>query len=282
MADTVPEIRCPDCGASMPYTRAACPSCKRSMINLGNSSAITPKAVTLEIPRPSNSHAGPQTRRWVEAAVYVFLAFGIGGFAFWLANPLAAVLAVLLGSFLILLALAAVGVINAPAAATRGQVSGNSSMRCTLCGHLQTEGEWERAMDAQARARGSEGFVNLGARPQCLKCGSRELTNVSRARPNTARDLTDADAERRKHAIDRAANEIVGIMEPYFRTGTWEIGAGHQKLERIGRELNAVGGRWAMRKAYDKAQDLAHRRFGYAGSLRLLEMDWNGIGEWMG
>ena len=30
----VPQIRCPACGTSMPYTRAACPQCKRSMINL--------------------------------------------------------------------------------------------------------------------------------------------------------------------------------------------------------------------------------------------------------
>jgi hypothetical protein len=41
MADT-PQIRCLDCGASMPYMAAACPNCKRRMVKV-------------EIPKPTPS-----------------------------------------------------------------------------------------------------------------------------------------------------------------------------------------------------------------------------------
>jgi hypothetical protein len=51
MADKIPQIRCPACGTSMPYTRAACPACKRSMINL------------TENPRPPAASAEAQSRQ---------------------------------------------------------------------------------------------------------------------------------------------------------------------------------------------------------------------------
>lgn len=38
MAD-VPQIACPDCGTPMPYTAAACPTCKRRMVKLSAESA---------------------------------------------------------------------------------------------------------------------------------------------------------------------------------------------------------------------------------------------------
>jgi len=50
---------------------------------------------------------------------------------------------------------------------------------CIECGNIQLEGEWEKRMDSSSRAAGMKGFINLGARPQCLGCGRETLVNIS-------------------------------------------------------------------------------------------------------
>ena len=50
--------------------------------------------------------------------------------------------------------------------------------KCNSCGSLQADGAWEKAMDAQAKATGMQGFVNIGASPECLNCGSLDLTDL--------------------------------------------------------------------------------------------------------
>lgn len=54
----------------------------------------------------------------------------------------------------------------------------NSNLKCKACGHVQEKGAWEAAMDRQAKARGSKGFVNINAKPQCLQCGQTQLERV--------------------------------------------------------------------------------------------------------
>lgn len=34
-------------------------------------------------------------------------------------------------------------------------------LRCKVCGHTQGKGDWEKAMDAQAKRMGMRGFVNM-------------------------------------------------------------------------------------------------------------------------
>ena len=145
-------------------------------------------------------------------------------------------------------------------------------LRCKVCGHTQRNGDWEKAMDAQAKAMGARGFVNIGAEPQCLKCGARELIDLSRP----------VSIEEEPEFVTEAAEEIVGIMEPYFRDGR-ELGAeADERLKAIGKSLYDRGGDKAMLQAFKKARNLAHRRFGYTGTNRYLEMTWDGIGEWRG
>lgn len=146
-------------------------------------------------------------------------------------------------------------------------------LRCEVCGNIQLDGDWEKAMDAQAKATGSRGFINIGAEPQCLKCGSRELRNLSR--PVSIKE------EEPKFITD-AAKEIVRIMEPYFKDNA-DLGKGtEERLVAIGKSLYDKGGHAAMLAAFKKACNLAHRRFAYTGSNRHLEMIWDGIGEWRG
>jgi hypothetical protein len=47
---------------------------------------------------------------------------------------------------------------------------------------------------------------------------------------------------------------------------------GEERLIAIGTALAEKGGEPAMLAAFKKARNLAHRRFGYTGSARLLEM----------
>jgi hypothetical protein len=145
-------------------------------------------------------------------------------------------------------------------------------LRCEVCGHTQYEGDWEKAMDAQAKRMGAGGFINIGAEPQCLNCGSRELTDLSRVVPPKEEPQFIADA----------AEEIVSIMEPYFRRGV-SLGTGvDERLVAIGESLYEKGGDDAMMQAFKKARNLAHRRYGYTGTNRYLEMTWDGIGMWRG
>ena len=51
-------------------------------------------------------------------------------------------------------------------------------LQCRNCKQTQPKGEWERRMDLKAKMAGMAGFVNLSAKPECLKCGSKELHNV--------------------------------------------------------------------------------------------------------
>jgi hypothetical protein len=55
-----------------------------------------------------------------------------------------------------------------------------SKFRCKSCGHIQEEGDWEDAMNRQAKAMGSKGFVNISAEPQCLNCGVTQLEVISK------------------------------------------------------------------------------------------------------
>jgi hypothetical protein len=51
-------------------------------------------------------------------------------------------------------------------------------LRCKSCGHVQEKGDWEAAMDRQAKAMGSAGFHNISARPQCISCGGTSLARL--------------------------------------------------------------------------------------------------------
>ena len=73
----------------------------------------------------------------------------------------------------------------------REAIESGTSLRCNNCGARQHKGEWEEAMDAHARAMGSAGFVNLSARPECLKCGSTDLVEASQPRAGTERPSED-------------------------------------------------------------------------------------------
>jgi len=147
-------------------------------------------------------------------------------------------------------------------------------LRCEVCGNIQLYGDWEKAMDAQAKAMGSRGFVNIGAEPQCFKCGSGELRNLSHH---------VSIKEREPKFITDAAKEIVRIMEPYFKDNA-DLGKGtEERLVAIGKSLYDKGGHAAMLAAFKKARNLcAHRHFAYTGSNRHLEMIWDGIVEWRG
>ena len=153
------------------------------------------------------------------------------------------------------------------------QDENKAKLRCQVCGHIQHKGDWEKAMDVQAKAMGARGFVNLGAEPQCLKCGSRELRDLSRP--------VSAEEEEPKFITD-AAEEIVRIMEPYFRDTGLLGKEAEKRLVAIGQSLYDKGGHAAMLAAFKKTRNLAHRRFGYTGSNRSLEMFWDGIGQWRG
>ena len=119
---------------------------------------------------------------------------------------------------------------------------------------------------------GGSGFYNLGAAPQCVKCGSRELTDLSSPKPSL---------EEPKYITD-AAEKIVKIMEPYFKKGT-DLGSNADKsLKTIGKKLDEKGGITAMRQAFMLSLSIAHRRFGYTGGNRYLEIVWNRIGDWQG
>ena len=59
------------------------------------------------------------------------------------------------------------------------RASSKARLRCRNCGHLQDKGDWEAEMETRARASGARGFVNLSASPQCLKCTSSDLVDVS-------------------------------------------------------------------------------------------------------
>ena len=145
-------------------------------------------------------------------------------------------------------------------------------LRCKVCGHTQRNGDWEKAMDAQAKRMGMTGFVNIGAEPQCLKCSSRELIDPSRPSPTL---------EEPKFVTD-AAEEIVRIMAPYFKSGVALGTDADERLKAIGKSLYDQGGDKAMTQAFKKARNLAHRQLGYGGTNRYLEMTWSGIGIWRG
>ena len=55
---------------------------------------------------------------------------------------------------------------------------GKAKLKCRNCGHVQREGDWEDAMDRQAKGMGQAGFVNINARPECVRCGGRDLTRL--------------------------------------------------------------------------------------------------------
>jgi hypothetical protein len=48
-------------------------------------------------------------------------------------------------------------------------------LRCLACGHHQQKYAWHDSMDKKAVSMGMRGFINLGALPKCLMCGSTEL-----------------------------------------------------------------------------------------------------------
>jgi hypothetical protein len=80
---------------------------------------------------------------------------------------------------------------------TRDDVYGHPLLRCNNCGAHQREGDWEKAMDARARAMGSSRFVNLSAPEECLKCGSTDLVDSSLPKPRSeepSKDISDLAA----------------------------------------------------------------------------------------
>ena len=77
-------------------------------------------------------------------------------------------------------------------------------LRGKACGNVQHKGDWENAMNAQAKRMGVIVDRFGPVEEQCLKCGSCELMDTS----------STVEIEDMPTYIDSAAEEITRIMEP--------------------------------------------------------------------
>jgi hypothetical protein len=82
--------------------------------------------------------------------------------------------------------------------------------------------------------------------------------------------------------VIEAAEEIFRIMTPYYKSRMSLGKDADEHLIAIGKSLYEQGGDAAMKQAFKKVSNLSHRRLGYLGNHRYLEMTWHGIGDWWG
>ena len=136
--------------------------------------------------------------------------------------------------------------------------------KCNSCGSIQLDGAWETVMDTQAKAMGAKGFVNIGADPQCLNCGSLDLIDLWN--PSIEKPRIEVKNEQ------RMVNTLSRLCQAYMRNDRSSIEELEPIAREIGVELNRVGGINEMRRVFKKLNRMP-------GS-RTLEMHWGGIGEW--
>jgi hypothetical protein len=132
-------------------------------------------------------------------------------------------------------------------------------LKCGACGHTQGKGDWEKAMDSQAKARGATGFVNLSASPQCLACGSTDLHDPSERR-------TEPEPDSR---IMQWCQDLRAASDRFY--------AGQQanaeaRMKDIGRTINSVGGEQLMAQVYWAIK--------HPPTQRNVNGCWSGIGTW--
>jgi hypothetical protein len=114
-------------------------------------------------------------------------------------------------------------------------------LRCNNCGATQRKGDWEKAMDARAKAMGSRGFVNLSASPQCLNCSSTDLVDAAspkpppKAFPKEAEELTTQmmTAAREWEAAHTEAQGAVHLSSDEFREVSRRTGAVKDEMEKL-------------------------------------------------
>lgn len=134
-----------------------------------------------------------------------------------------------------------------------------NKLKCDACGHTQGAGDWEKAMDAQAKATGSKGFVNLSASPQCLGCGSTDLRDPSK-RPS------EPEPDPR---IRQWCQELRTASDRYY---AGQQGPGEAKMKEMGHTINKQGGEELMAQVY-----WAIRHPQTQGNVNGC---WDGIGTW--
>jgi len=162
--------------------------------------------------------------------------------------------------------------------------------KCNSCGHLQADGAWEKAMDAQAKAMGRKGFVNLSASPECLNCGSTDLIDL--------RNPPSQKEQKQKAAVkslpERA--KLIELLREWERFDTRsrddlarygstpETRKRHaealNKKEQIEKKVKAVG----KKLAKDGGHDLMYRVCISLNRRRwqnIVSASWHGIAGWM-
>ena len=154
------------------------------------------------------------------------------------------------------------------------QRASGAELRCQACGNSQRKGDWESAMNTQAKAVGARGFVNLGAEPQCLKCGSRELSDLSRpvvTEKEKPKIIKDAVAELVRLCTEVNTNyKRLRYKEAEEAQETLEV-----RIREIGQAAYDQGGEELMLKVHRSVANQCE--YG-----RYLEGAWGGIGRWLG
>jgi len=135
-------------------------------------------------------------------------------------------------------------------------------LKCDWCGHVQTRGEWEKVMDTQARARGSS-FFNLGASPQCLKCGSLDIRD-----PHEQHSTPEADPR-----IRQWCQELREIHHRYYvsQHTTADAERANRNMEAIGRIILHAGGRHLLAQVHNAMEN--------PSVLRSVTHAWSNIGD---
>ena len=130
---------------------------------------------------------------------------------------------------------------------------------CGSCGRVQLQGAWEKEMDRQVRAQGSQGFFNLSAQAQCLACGSTDLHDPSEdsCEPEVASD------------VQNWCRELRQWSDRYY---AGEHSPAEGKMKEIGETINAQGGEQKMAEIYWAIK--------HPPTQRNVNGCWRGIGTW--
>lgn len=175
-----------------------------------------------------------------------------------------------------------------PAKPKRRQKS--ARYKCNSCGHLQADGAWEKAMDAQAKAMGRKGFFNLSASPECLNCGSTDLIDL--------RNPPTEKKQKQKAAIkslpERA--KLIELLKEWEKFDT----RSRDDLERYGstpatrkRHIAALNRKEQIEKkigivgkklAKDGGNDLMYQVCSSLNRRRwqnIVSASWTGIADWI-
>ncbi len=140
-----------------------------------------------------------------------------------------------------------------------------SKLRCRSCGHVQKDRAWEKEMDRIAKAMGQRGFVNLGARPQCLSCGSTDLQD-------TSKPVDDAEEREREYIRQLPERQrLVELMLEWDRVG--ENKRTGNKIKKVGQSLADQGGQALM---YQVCMSLDQPRW-----QNVVSAYFHGIDGWM-